>query len=553
MRFVIILLPLYWCTGFMAFLFGQPGSSLQPDQIRRLDSIASQDVPARSPGVATGIVRNGRIVYSHYAGYANLADSVLIDPASRFNIASNAKQFTALAILVLADQKRLNLEEDIRTFVPGLYRGINHKISLKNLLNHSSGIRDVYDLWSLQGITWWKTTLRNQDALALLKSQQELNFDPGTSYQYSNSNYILLATVVERVTGESFVAYTQKLFAQLGMPNTSFVDNHKRIQEPLAKPYFNFNRWVNYEWLCDLYGDGNLFTTLADQLAWETIVQRGHHDALPAGLIQRSQQLVEKSGVTSYGYGLEFGQYQGIPYRFHEGATGAWKATLLRFPTDSLSIITLTNSGKTLPATQTRQMADVLLGPPLVKTPYSGQPNQAGPYKSIPDVLGIYWDDNAFSFQFVQRDSSLYLIRFGRNDTQLVRESANRFHQVSDPDFKLEFTKDRLGHLQVTAYHPSHTPYTLIRRDYNWRGFAFERINGSYHNGETNQSLLINHLSGQQFRVKLGEQEAAGILVSPRKLLCDGFQVDLPSSGKPATVFLAFNRLKNVRFKRVNR
>ncbi len=524
MRFVIVLLLLCLFISLITSLFGQPASSLQPAQIRRLDSIASQDVPAHSPGIATGIVRNGRIVYSHYGGYANLTDSVLINQASRFNLASNAKQFTALAILLLADQKRLSLEDDIRTFIPGLYRGINHKISLKHLLNHSSGIRDVYDLWSLQGITWWKTTLTNQDALALLQKQQELNFEPGTRYLYSNSNYILLATVIEQVTGESFVQYTQKLFAKLGMPHTTFVDNHTAIPEPIAKPYFNFDRWVNYDWLCDIHGDGNLFTTLADQLVWETIIQLGHHDSLPPGLIQRSQQLVENSLVTSYGYGLEFGRYQGLSYRFHEGATGAWKATLIRFPTDSLSVITLTNSGKTLPATQTRQMANVLLGPKLAETTNSRQPKQVGAYKAIADVLGIYLDTNDFSFQFAQRDTSLYLVRFGRNDVQLVRESANCFHQLNDPSFKLEFATDPMGHLQVTAYHPTHAPYTLGRRDQDWRGFNFGRINGTYRNGETNQSLLINHLFSQQFSVKLGEQEVAGVLVSPTKLLLMGFK-----------------------------
>ncbi|UFH57775.1 serine hydrolase [Spirosoma sp. KNUC1025] len=552
MRFLIVLLLLSLFTSLIPSLFGQAASSLQPAQIRCLDSIASQDVPAHSPGIATGIVRNGRIVYSYYVGYANLTDSVLINQTTRFNLASNAKQFTALAILLLADQKRLSLEDDIRTYIPGLYSGINHKISLKHLLNHSSGIRDVYDLWSLQGVTWWKTTLTNQDALTLLQKQQELNFSPGTSYSYSNSNYILLATLVEQVTGEPFVQYTQKLFAKLGMHHTSFVDNHKAILEPIAKPYFNFDRWVNYDWLCDIHGDGNLFTTLADQLVWETIIQLGHHDSLPPGLIQRSQKLVEHSPVTSYGYGLEFGRYQGLSYRFHEGATGAWKATLIRFPTDSLSVITLTNSGKTLPATQTRQMADLLLRTKLTETTTLRQPKQVGVYKAIPDVLGIYLNANDFSFQFIQRDTSLYLIRFGRNDVQLVRESANCFHQLNDPSFKLEFTTDQTGHLQVTAYHPTHAPYTLGRRDHDWQGFDLGRINGTYRNEETNQSLLINHLSNQQFSVKLGGQEVAGVLVSPTKLLCDGFQVALPSRGKPTTVYLDLNRLKNVRFKRVN-
>lgn len=550
MRFVILTLCLITCLS--PSLFAQQALSLQPAQTRRLDSIAGQDVPASSPGIATGIVRNGRIVYSHYAGYADLSDSVLIDEQSRFNIASNAKQFTALAILLLVDQKRLSLEDDIRKFFPNLYVGISHKISLKHLLNHSSGIRDVYDLWSLQGITWWKTTLTNQDALALLQKQQELNFKPGTRYLYSNANYILLAQVVEQVVGESFVNYTKRLFDKLGMPHTVFVDNHLAIQGPIAKPYFNFKGWVNYDWLCDLHGDGNLFTTLADQLRWEVIVQTGHHDALPAGLIQQSQQLINHATIKEYGYGLEFGQYQGITYKFHEGATGAWKATLLRFPADHLSLVTFTNSGKTIPATQTRQMADVLLESNLLKTTYLVQPKRIGEYVSTTAVSGIYLDTNELSFQFVERDSELYLVRFGRNDIQLVRESANIFHQSNDPSFKLEFRKDRVGHLQVTAYHPTHAPYTLARRDHDWRGFDFARINGTYQNEETNQSLSINHLAGQQFRVKLGEREEVGLLVSPTKLLCDGFQVALTSSGKPATVFLDYNRLKNVRFKSIH-
>ena len=550
MRFFIVSILLITC--FIPLLFAQHASLIQAAQTKQLDSIASQDVPARSPGIATGIVKNGRIVYSYYAGYADLSDSALIDQQSRFNIASNAKQFTALAILLLTDQKRLSLEDDIRKFFPGLYTGISHKISLKHLLNHSSGIRDVYDLWSLQGITWWKTTLTNQDALALLQNQKELNFKPGTRYLYSNSNYILLAQVVETVAKESFVNFTKRLFVKLNMPSTAFVDNHKAIQGPVAKPYFNFDRWVNYDWLSDLHGDGNLFTTLADQLQWETIVQTGHHDALPAGLIRQSQQLVDHSPVKEYGYGLEYGRYQGIPYQFHEGATGAWKATLLRFPADRLSFVTFTNSGKTIPATQTRQMVDVLLGSTFSKATYLVQPERIGDYVSTTAVSGIYLGANELSFQFVERDTGLYLVRFGRNDIHLVRESANTFHQSNDPSFKLEFSRNRVGRLQVTAYHPTHAPYTLARRDHDWRGFDFERINGTYQNKETNQSLLINHLSGQQFRVKLGERDEVGLLVSPTELLCDGFQIALASGGKPATIFLDYNRLKNVRFSPVH-
>jgi CubicO group peptidase (beta-lactamase class C family) len=202
-----------------------------------------------------------------------LTDSTLITKDTRFNIASNGKQFTALAILVLIDEKKINLTDDIRKYLPTIYPKLNSKITIENLLNHTSGIRDVYDLWSLQGFTWWKYTFSNKDVLALIEKQQELNFLPNTKYLYSNTNYILLTAIIEKVTGKSFVVYTNDLFKKLNMPNTSFEDNYTKIRGPIAKAYFNFSTWKNYNWIWNVCGDGNIFSTLADQLQWELILQ----------------------------------------------------------------------------------------------------------------------------------------------------------------------------------------------------------------------------------------------------------------------------------------
>lgn len=138
-------------------------------QLAKLDSIAKQDVPDGAPGIATAIISNGKLIYQHYAGLENLEDSLKIDAKSRFNIASNGKQFTALAILMLEDQGKLDLTNDIRDYIPEIYGNIEGRISIQNLLNHTSGIRDVYDLWSLQGVTWWQQTYDNQDVLNLVK------------------------------------------------------------------------------------------------------------------------------------------------------------------------------------------------------------------------------------------------------------------------------------------------------------------------------------------------------------------------------------------------
>ena len=225
MRPLIILLLTCSCS----LTYAQIENTYTLNQLKRLDSIATQDVPKGAPGIATGIVSNGKIVYERVAGYANLVDSTLITRNTRFNKASNGKQFTALAILVLVDEKKISLTDDIRKYLPTIYTKLNSEITIENLLNHTSGIRDVYDLWSLMGLTWWKHTFSNKDVLELVEKQQELNFNPGSKYSYSNTNYILLTVIIEKVTGISFVAYTNDLFKKLNMPNTSFEDNYKKV------------------------------------------------------------------------------------------------------------------------------------------------------------------------------------------------------------------------------------------------------------------------------------------------------------------------------------
>ena len=255
--------------GFCFSLPAQLSTTLTVGTTNGLDSLLLRDIPAGGPGTAAGIVIDGQVVYEEYTGLTSLEDSISITPQSRFNVASNGKQFTALAILLLIEDGKLTLDDDVREYLPTLFSEVSDTISIRHLLTHTSGIRDVYDLWSLQGITWWEQTFANTDALELLSRQQELNFKPGTKYLYSNSNYILLAQIIEEVTGQSFTAHTDAMFERLGMPNTSFTEDYTKIDGPIAEPYFSFDTWYNYEWICNIHGDGNLFSTLPDQLHWE--------------------------------------------------------------------------------------------------------------------------------------------------------------------------------------------------------------------------------------------------------------------------------------------
>ena len=128
-------------------------------------------------------------------------------------------------------------------------------------------------LWALQGLTWWEKTFSNTEVITLLEKQDDLNFESGTDYLYSNSNYILLTSIVEKVTGVSFVSYTNTMFKKLNMTNTSFEEDYTKIRGPIAKAYFNFNTWTTYPWIWNVVGDGNIFSTLQDQIQWEQLVQ----------------------------------------------------------------------------------------------------------------------------------------------------------------------------------------------------------------------------------------------------------------------------------------
>ena len=522
-------------------------TSLSAKQIELLDSIATQDVPENAPGIATAIIQDGKVIYEKYAGFADLTDSTLIKNSTRFNIASNGKQFTALAILTLVDKKELKLSDDIRKWFPSLFPNIKENITVQSLLNHTSGIRDCYDLWALQGYTWWEKSFNNNDVLALIEKQSDLNFKPGTKYLYSNTNYILLALIVEKVSKKAFVEYTKEMFEQLNMPNTSFESDFTKIRGQIARAYFNFETWKTYNWIWNVCGDGNIFSSLEDQIQWEKLIQGKGISTFSKKILVQSQQIIEGSKFENYGYGLEFGKYKDLDYSFHEGATGAWKATVIRFYQKNLSFLTLTNTGKSTPNTQTRQMADIILDLKPEEAYLVTKPASIGKYVSEDEILGTYLTETDFAFTFEKKDSKIFLKRVGRSDVELEREADNIFHQKFDPAFKQEFTTNSKGEKQITAYYINHSPYSLTKVNQVLKGYDFKSINGDYVNSETNTILSLIYIDGMSYKIKLGKSyKTIGMLVSYTKMLVDSYSLEL----RNGELFLNGERMKEVKYVR---
>ncbi|WP_235297375.1 serine hydrolase domain-containing protein [Portibacter marinus] len=540
---LVFFLPFFLLLGFC---FGQQKPSFDFD---KLDIIASADVPQDAPGIATGIIFEGKQIYTKYAGFRDLEERQDINEETRFNIASMAKQFTALAILMLEKEGKLKLEDDFRIYLPEIYSKVSHKITLKHLLSHSSGIRDVYALWSLKGIVWWKETLRNEDALKILSDQETLNFNPGEHFEYSNSNYILLAEVIEKVAEDGFYSFTDDMFAKLGMKGTSFTRDYTKINGPIAKPYFNFDEWQGYEWTCDIVGDGNLFSTLEDQLQWERIIQTGGNDWVNSSVINKSQLLFDSIDHREYGFGLQHGIYNDIPYKYHEGATGAWKSITVRFPQEDLSIVTLTNSGKVIPTYQTMLMVNEIFNIKDSKPTFPIQPDKEGDFIEIQELMGNYITPEGYFVRLIDKEGDLYLLRSNRNDTKLIRENANTTQQWNDKAFKQQFKKNEQGEMEVTFYYPSVPPFTLTKIDFEADSLDKSLLGKEYINRELGVALKIDMEKTGGLSVILGENTMDAIALSNTRIKAGNYmlEIDKTKDGK-TSILLNTDRLDQVIF-----
>jgi CubicO group peptidase (beta-lactamase class C family) len=300
---------------------------------------------ADEPGCQLAISRNGKLVFSHAWGIADMEYNVPLATTSVIEAGSVSKQFTAAAILLLEQQGKLSLSDDVRKYVPEL-PGYGKAITLAHLLHHTSGIKDC---WSLLAFSDWPRGTRiysNDDILYLLSHQHTLNHPPGEEYLYSNSNYILLAIIVERVSKMSLPAFTRThIFEPVGMKHTSWRNSLKKIVRNRAVAYGKDNE----EYFTDMpnetvYGNGGLLTTAEDLLLWTNSYLSGKLGG-PALLSRQLQTTPLNSGRPNhYAAGLRIDTIRGWQVIAHDGATAAYRANVEGYPDLGWSIAWLANT-----------------------------------------------------------------------------------------------------------------------------------------------------------------------------------------------------------------
>lgn len=336
----------------------EPNSELST----KVNSLFSEWDKQDCPGCAVAVIKDGQTIYKKGYGIANIEHNIPITTSSVFYVGSVAKQFTAMSIALLAQQGKISLDDDVRKYVPEL-PDYGTPITVRQLVHHTSGLRDFWDLINQSGRRW-DDAYNFKDIMQIVTNQKELNFKPGEKHAYSNTGYLLMAMIVKQATGKSLREYAEEqIFKPLGMRNTRFHDDHTVILKnrvnsyaPKSSDEFSVHLVNN-----DLVGAGGLWTTVDDLLLWDS----NFYSAKVGGgeLIKQIQIPGTVPDGTKFGYafGLQIEEYKGLKRVKHGGALAGYRAEITRFPDKRFSVIILCNSSSLAPSQLAEQIADIYL------------------------------------------------------------------------------------------------------------------------------------------------------------------------------------------------
>ncbi|MEM1412827.1 MAG: serine hydrolase domain-containing protein [Pseudomonadota bacterium] len=409
-----------------------------------IDAVFADYDSTQVPGCSLGIYRDGAMHYARGYGMANLEYDIALGPDSVFRLASVAKQFMAAAIALLDEAGELDLDDDVRKYFPDL-PDYGKTVTLRQLIHHTSGIRDYLELaWLADWGDWYLPS----EALRLIERQQALNFEPESEYLYSNSGYLMLADVVEQVTGQTLRDWSEdNLFAPLGMKNTHVHDDHRRVVPRRATGYEPTDMGFEISMTqLDMVGDGGIITNVQDLLRW-------HENFADNQLGKGRQQLIElmetpaeltNGESTDYGFGLAVSEFEGTREVSHGGSWVGYRTALYRYPEADLGVAVLCNRSDANPEARARQVAALFLAGSSGEGATSDADNSdngatdAPTTEPVPGIelteaqlqqhVGAYWNEADLQRRFiVLEDGQLYYDRDGWSRSPLIPHNENVF------------------------------------------------------------------------------------------------------------------------------
>jgi CubicO group peptidase (beta-lactamase class C family) len=432
-----------------------------PDTItKKIDGLFAKWNTPNTPGCVIGIVRNDSLIYAKGYGLANIEYGVPNTPETIYHMASVSKQFTAYAIVLLAGQGKLKLDDDIHKYLPW-FPDLKEKITIRHLLNHTSGIRDQWQLLAISG-TRLDDVITQEHIVKVLSKQHALNFKPGEEYSYSNSGFTMLAEIVKSVTGKTLRQFTDSvIFKPLGMNNTHFHDDYTEVVKNRSYSYYlreggGFNNSIlSYS----NAGATSLFTNVDDMAKWLINFYKP-----TVGTAEDIKLLTQKGKFNNgkesdYALGIINNTYKGWRQYTHNGGDAGYRTFVTSFPDLKMGFIVYSNVGDFNPGGKAYEVADLFVKDTTAKAT-KPEAKPADTSKAfLKDIAaakkfqGNYIADDGVQFDFKLKNQKIYWDRYGRSDLLLEAEKGT-FMVASSTDVKFQFSITSKGDTLVKQWWP---------------------------------------------------------------------------------------------------
>jgi len=339
---------------------------LAPKVLQALDEMLSEYCGSDTPGLVVGLRQHGHVLLQHAQGMACVAAGTALTSKTRMRIGSTTKQFCCWALLLLVDEGRLALDDDVRILLPELPNA-QGAMTLRQLMQHTSGLRCHMDLWTIA--TAMRSALPDEELLALLMRQRGTNFSVGQRLMYSNGGYLLLSETVQRASGQSLGEFLQnRVFAPLGMHDTWLLSHGGSLLPGLASQHSKLgaSSWQRVQMPIALSGEGGLVSSLDDMLRWLAHLDTPAAQPLYERLQERATlPSVQGPALADYGLGLCLRSYRGQRLVGHAGAVLGGQAEVIKLPDACLDLVVIVNRGDISAPELARRVIDIVLSDQL--------------------------------------------------------------------------------------------------------------------------------------------------------------------------------------------